>query len=88
MIQNDTLTPEYAKKHFYNLLKKVNENHKPIIISDKNSHNSAVIISKDEWDSIQETFYLEDIGVMNKVRAREQDNSLFTNVDDINWNNL
>ena len=88
MIQNDTLTPEYAKKYFYNLLKKVNENHTPIIISDKKSHNSAVIISKDEWDSIQETLYLEDMGVMNKVRAREQDNSLFTNVNDINWNNL
>ena len=88
MIQDDILTLEYAKKYFYNLLKKVNENHTPIIISDKKSHNSAVIISKDEWDSIQETLYLEDMGVMNKVRAREQDNSLFTNVNDINWNNL
>lgn len=88
MIQDDTLTPENAKKDFHKLLKKVNENHKPIIINDKKSHNSAVIISKDEWDSIQETIYLEDMGIMNKVRAREQDNSLFTNVDDIDWNNL
>lgn len=88
MKQDNILTPEGARKDFYNLLKQVNENHNPIIINDHNSHNSAVIISKDEWNSIQETLYLESIGVMHKVREREQDGSAFTNIDDINWDNL
>ncbi len=33
--------------------------------------------------SIEETEYLESTGTMDKVREREQDNSGFTNVDDI-----
>lgn len=38
--------------------------------------------------SIEETEYLESTGTMDKVREREQDNSGFTNVDDIDWDKL
>lgn len=88
MIQDDIVTPTSARKDFYNLLKQVNESHKPVVINGNKSDNSAVIISKDDWDSIQETLYLESTGVMNKVREREQDDSGFTNIDDIDWDKL
>lgn len=88
MIPCDIVTPTNAKKDFYNLLKKVNESHKPVVINGNKSDNSAVIISKGDWDSIQETLYLESKGVMNKVREREQDDSGFTNIDDIDSDNL
>lgn len=66
----------------------MNENHRAVVINGKSEDNSAVIVSKEGWYSIQETLYLESTGVMNKVREREQDNSEFTNADDIDWDNL
>ncbi|UXR86954.1 type II toxin-antitoxin system Phd/YefM family antitoxin [Staphylococcus felis] len=81
-------SPTKARKEFYEILKKVNSDHEPVIISGSNSENSAVIIGKKDWDSIQETLYLESVGVMDKVREREKDNSDYTNIEDIDWDNL
>ena len=81
-------TPTNARKEFYELLKQVNDSHEPVIISSSKSENNAVIISQKDWDSIQETLYLETTGTMNKVREREKDNSGYTNVDDLDWDNL
>jgi len=81
-------TPTNARKEFYELLKQVNDSHEPVIISSSKSENNAVIISQKDWDSIQETLYLESTGTMDKVREREKDNSGYTNIDDIDWDNL
>lgn len=40
------------------------------------------------WDPIQETMYLEENGVGDVVRHRKEDHSGFTDVDDIDWENL
>lgn len=82
---DEVMTLTSAKKEFYNLLKRVNESHKPVLIEDNQTKNNAVIISKSDWDSIQETLYLEIAGVMDKVREREQDDSDFINVDSVDW---
>lgn len=81
-------TPTNARKEFYELLKQVNDSHEPVIINSSKSENNAVIISQKDWDSIQETLYLETTGTMDKVREREKDNSGYTNIDDIDWDNL
>ena len=81
-------TPTNARKEFYELLKQVNDSHEPVIISSSKGENNAVIISQEDWDSIQETLYLETTGTMDKVREREKDNSGYTNVDDLDWDNL
>ena len=81
-------TPTNARKEFYELLKQVNDSHEPVIISSSKSENNAVIISQKDWDSIQETLYLETTGTMDKVREREKDNSGYTNVVDLDWDNL
>lgn len=84
----NSITPTKARANFFELLKLVNETHSPIeIISGKNN-NDAVIISKADWDSIQETLFLEQTGVMDIVRTRELDDSGFTDIDDIDWDNL
>lgn len=83
-----TMNPSQARKYFYQLLKDVNTNHTEIeIISDK-SENNAVLISLSDWKSIQETLMLEQTGVLDVVRRREKDGSGFTDIDDINWNDL
>lgn len=81
-------TPTNARKDFYELLKQVNDNHEPVIISGSKSENNAVIVSQKDWDSIQETLFLESTGTMDKVREREKDNSGYTNIDDLDWDNL
>ena len=81
-------TPTNARKEFYELLKQVNDSHEPVIISSSKSENNAVIISQKDWDSIQETLYLESTGTMDKVREREKDNSGYTDIDSLDWDNL
>ena len=82
------INPTDARKNFYQVLKDVNENHQPVVVSGSKTDSDAVIISLEDWDSIQETLILEQTGVMEKVRSREKDESGFTNVDDIDWDNL
>lgn len=76
------------KKIFINYLKAVNETHHEIeIISDK-EENNAVLIGRKDWESIKETLYLKQQGVIDAVREREKDNSGYTDIDDLDWNNL
>lgn len=85
---NTTLNPSTARKNFYKLLKEVNENHTEIQIISDRSENNAVLIGLDDWKAIQETLFLEQTGTLNTVRAREKDDSGFTDVDEIDWDNL
>jgi len=80
----DIMTASEARKELYNIISHVNENHNEIYISNSKSKKDAVIISKEDWDSIQETLYLENVGVMDKVRERKSDDSGWTDITDIN----
>lgn len=59
-----TLTATEARKRFFNLLDDVSESHEPIQISGK--RHSAVLISEDDWRSVQETLYLTSIPGMRE----------------------
>ncbi|MGO1653146.1 type II toxin-antitoxin system Phd/YefM family antitoxin [Senegalia sp. (in: firmicutes)] len=83
-----TFNPSNARKNFYQLLKNVNKDHKEIQIISEVSGNNAVLISLENWQSIQETLMLEQTGVLDQVRKREKDDSGFTNIDEIDWDNL
>lgn len=84
---DNVYTPPNARKHLYNLLKQVNNDHVPITIS-SSKNEDAVLISKADWDALQETMYLENAGVGSIVREREKDDSGFTDIDDIGWDKL
>lgn len=84
---DNVYTPTNARKNLYNLLKQVNNDHVPITIS-SSKNEDAVLISKADWDAIQETMYLENAGVGKVVREREKDDSGFTDIDDIDWDKL
>lgn len=83
-----TLNPSNARKNFYQLLKDINKDHKEIQIISESSENNAVLISLEDWQSIQETLMLEQTGVLDEVRRRDKDDSGFTKVDDIDWDKL
>ena len=63
------LTANSARKDFDAVLGDVARFHEPVtIVSDDN--NAAVIVSIDEWNSIQETLYLQSIpGMTESIKA-------------------
>ena len=59
-----TLTATQARKEIYRLLDEASETHQPIQITGKRTN--AVLISEDDWRSIQETLYLSSIPGMQE----------------------
>ena len=53
------LSVSEARKNLYRLVDEVTESHVPILITGKRSN--AVLISEEDWSSIQETLYLISI---------------------------
>ena len=54
-----SITATEARKQLYTLLDDVADSHQPIQIAGK--RNSAVLVSEDDWQAIQETLYLTSI---------------------------
>ena len=59
-----TVTATEARKRLYNLVDNVAESHSPVQIVGK--RNSAVLLSEEDWRTIQETLYLTSIPGMRK----------------------
>lgn len=61
-----------AAAQLLNLLEKVNQDHLPREIS--SDSGNAVLLSKEDWNSIQETLYLQAVpGLVQALRAAEQE---------------
>ncbi|GHP14137.1 type II toxin-antitoxin system Phd/YefM family antitoxin [Lentilactobacillus fungorum] len=86
----ENYTPTKARKNFFQLIKDVNIQKKPVIITPANGNEdeAAVLVSKKDWDSMAETIYLEATGELPVARQREKDDQTFIDVDDIDWDNL
>ena len=50
------ITATEARRNLFGLIQRVNEDHVPVEVVSK--HGNAVLISKDDFDSITETAYL------------------------------
>ncbi|PTQ85515.1 prevent-host-death family protein [Trichococcus patagoniensis] len=81
------VNPSQARKIFYQLLKDVNESHEPVYISGKKEESEAVMVSKKDWDAIQETLYLRPSGATDSIRERKHENE-FVALEDIDWDTL
>lgn len=57
-----------AEKNLRQLINEVIESHKPVVIT--NEGNNAVLLSEEDWSSIQETLYLLAIpGMRESIKA-------------------
>ena len=83
-----SLSPSNERKNLYQLLNDVNANHSQVEIVSDRTGNNAVLISLSDWHSIQETLFLEQVGVMDKVRERENDDTGFSAVSELDWDSL
>jgi prevent-host-death family protein len=63
-----TLSASQARTKLYRLVDEASESHEPVLITGKRSN--AVLISEDDWRSIQETLYLVSIpGMRRSIRT-------------------
>ncbi len=61
------MTASQARKNFYRLVDQVGEDHVPVFVTGK--RHSAVLISEEDWRSIEETLYLTSIpGMADSIR--------------------
>lgn len=68
----DILSASEARANLFKLLEQVNRDSKPRIITSRKG--DGVLISKDDWESIQETLYLQSVpGLVESVRQAEAD---------------
>jgi len=63
-----TLTASEARANLYRLIDQTAESHQPIHIAGKRT--SAVLLSSEDWEAIQETLYLLSIpGMRESIKA-------------------
>jgi antitoxin YefM len=71
-----TLSATEARSKLYRLIDQTSLSHEPIVITSK--RGNAVLLSEDDWRSIQETMYLLNIpGMRESIR-----DGLATHVED------
>lgn len=62
-----TITATKAREKLYNLLDETAESHEPVQITGKRTN--GILVSEDDWRSIQETLYLLSIpGMRESIR--------------------
>jgi prevent-host-death family protein len=60
-----------ARANLFSLVEDVNKDHLPRMITSKKG--DAVLLSKDDWESLQETLYLQSIpGLVESIKEAEQ----------------
>jgi antitoxin YefM len=62
-----SITASEARASLYRLIDQTTESHRPILISGKRS--SAVLVSAEDWQAIQETLYLLSVpGMRDSIK--------------------
>jgi antitoxin YefM len=77
------ITASEARASLYRLIDQASESHQPILISGKRS--SAVLVSADDWQSIQETLYLLSVPGMRESIQEGRAESLGKSAKKLDW---
>ena len=77
------ITATAARADLYNLIDKTKELHEPIIISGKRTN--AVLLSEEDWNSIQETLYLCSIPGMRESILEASKEPLEESIKELDW---
>ncbi|GLB46154.1 antitoxin [Philodulcilactobacillus myokoensis] len=73
MTNKTFFSPTSARQKFFGILKQVNENHSPVMInSSQSTGKEAVIMSKSDYDALQETMSLMMNGQLPEAIKREK----------------
>ncbi len=72
-----------ARKNLYKLVDSLSDTHEPVHITGKNK--SAVLVSEDDWRSIEETLYLLSIPGMRDSILKGMREPIEKSSDKIEW---
>ncbi len=62
-----------ARANLFSLVEQVNQDHSPRVITSRKG--DAVLLSKADWESLQETLYLQSVpGLVESIREAERAN--------------
>ena len=78
-----SITITEARKIIYKLVEQINKTHKPIHITGKK--NSAVLVSGEDWNNIQETLYLTSIPGMRESIIEGMNTPISDTSKDLDW---
>lgn len=81
-----SITATAARKDIYNLIARVNEDCKPIAITNSKG-KGAVLIGEDDWSAIEETLYIASIPGMPQKLAEAHGESLSecVSIAELDW---
>ncbi len=79
----NTVTATKARGSLYSLIDEANSSHEPIQITGK--RGNAVLISEDDWRSIQETLYLQSIPGMVESIKKARKEGISEASKDLDW---
>ena len=77
------LTASEARANLYRLIDQAAESHQPIVIAGKRS--SAVLVSEEDWQAIQETMFLISIPGMRKSIRDAMAEPLSQSARELTW---
>lgn len=77
------ITASEARANLYRLIDQAAESHQPIVIAGKRS--SAVLVSEEDWQAIQETMFLLSIPGMRKSIRDAMAEPLSKSAKDLSW---
>lgn len=67
----EIVSASQARANLFSLLEKVNQDHLPRVITSRKG--DAVLLSREDWESLQEVIYLQAIpGLVQSIREAEQ----------------
>lgn len=78
-----TLTASEARANLYRLIDQTAESHQPIHITGKRT--SAVLLSAEDWQSIQETLYLLSVPGMRESIKEGMAEPLGESAKELDW---
>ena len=78
-----TLTASEARADLYRLIDQTAESHQPILISGRRC--SAVLLSAEDWQAIQETLYLLSVPGMRESIKKGMAEPLAKSAQELDW---
>ena len=78
-----TINVTKARANLYNLLIEASESHEPIQITGKKSN--AILISEEDWNSVQETLFLLSIPGMRESIVEGLNTDVEADTQELDW---
>lgn len=83
----EVFSPTNARKNLFGIIKAVANNSIPIEITNtKDEKESVVVISKADWEAIQETLYLQQVGVLDRIKHFEDEEA--EDLGEVDWDTM